>query len=375
MDLNMNIVQTDMKKKIILVTISIFFTLSVLAVVPSGERDTTVNDGPYYFLSNDTLRVIWIESSILREGYLLPGKKNEIMLPADLSYSHAELTKLIRMKPDFQQRYNRIDSIAAISDVHGNYDTYLDQLQSNGIIDKDLNWKFGRGHLVFLGDALDRGDKVTEILWHLIKLEKQAVKSGGMVHFILGNHELMVLAGDLSYIHDKYRTVETIAGMSYADLYSENSVLGKWLRAKPVMITINNILFVHGGVSPELVQKGMKVKQVNQIFSERIVGKDLDPSVEDKELFLLSGNDSPVWYRGYFADSTLNITSLDSILNFYGTEHIIVGHTPQKNMRLHFDRRVIGIDTGIGYGQTGNILIVKNGRFYKGSIKGVRTEL
>jgi hypothetical protein len=202
-----------MKKKLLFLTVSIFFTLSLSAACPSGERDSTVNDGPYYFFSNDTFRVMWIESSMLREAYVLPRNKNEILTPAGQSYSYAGLTKLSGMKPNFRQRYNRVDSIAAISDVHGNYDTYLNHLLSNGIINKDLDWKFGRGHLVFLGDALDRGDKVTEILWHLIKLAKQAAKAGGRVHFLLGNHELMVLDGDLRYIHEKYRTVETIAGM------------------------------------------------------------------------------------------------------------------------------------------------------------------
>jgi len=374
-DLDMHIVQPDMKTRLIILTFSLLLTLSVSAVCPSGERDSIINDGPYYFLSNDTIRVIWIESSMLRKGYLLPGNTNEIMLPADLSYDYKELTRVYRMKPNYRQSYKHIDSIAVISDVHGHYDTYLNQLLSNGIIDKDLNWKFGKGHLVFLGDAFDRGDKVTEILWHLFKLEKQAVKDGGMVHFILGNHELMVLAGDLRYIHEKYRKVEAIAGANYSDLYSENSVLGKWLRAKPVMITINNILFVHAGASPELVQKAMKIKQINQIFSERIVGKDIDPYLEDEELDLLSGNDGPVWYRGYFADSALSITSLDSILGFYGKEHIVVGHTTQKNIIILFGNKVIGIDTGMGYGQPGKMLINKNGRFYKGSISGVRTEL
>ncbi len=119
----------------------------------------------------------------------------------------------------------------------------------------------------------------------------------------------------------------------------------------------------------------MKIKQINQIFSERIVGKDIDPYLEDEELDLLSGNDGPVWYRGYFADSALSITSLDSILGFYGKEHIVVGHTTQKNIIILFGNKVIGIDTGMGYGQPGNMLINKNGRFYKGSISGVRTEL
>ncbi|MCK7530014.1 MAG: hypothetical protein MZV63_02625 [Marinilabiliales bacterium] len=81
---------------------------------------------------------------------------------------------------------------------------------ANGIIDRNLNWKFGRGHLVYLGDAHDRGDMVTEILWHLFSLERQAAKAGGMVHFVLGNHELMVLDGDLRFINPKYRKVEAI---------------------------------------------------------------------------------------------------------------------------------------------------------------------
>lgn len=364
-----------MKTRLIVLTFSLFLTLGVSAVCPSGERDTTINDGPYFFFSNDTLRSMWIDNGMLRKGYLLPGKTTEPLLQADLSYDYRELTRVFALKPNHSQSYKHIDSIAVISDVHGHYDTYLNQLSANGIIDKDLNWKFGKGHLVFLGDAFDRGDKVTEILWHLFKLEKQAVKNGGRVHLILGNHELMVLAGDLRYIHEKYKRVETLAGIDYSDLYSENSVLGKWLRSKPVMITINNILFVHAGASPELVRKGLEIKQVNQIFSERIVGKDIDLYLEDEELDLLSGNDGPVWYRGYFADTALTVASLDSILNFYGKEHIVVGHTTHKNIMLLFGDKVIGIDTGIMYGQPGNMLINKNGRFYKGSISGVRSPL
>lgn len=371
----MSVVQEYIKKIFLLQSITIFLTLGLSAAGPEEGRDSTINDGPYIILSDDTLRVIWIENSMLRKGYLLPGNTSGKLLPADLPHNYKELTKVYGLKPNYRQSYKRIDSIAVISDVHGHYDTYLNQLVSNGIIDEGLNWKFGKGHLVFLGDAFDRGDQVTEILWHLFKLEKQAASVGGMVHFILGNHELMVLSGDLRYIHEKYNKVEAITGSTHSELYSENSVLGKWLRSKPVMITINNILFVHAGVSPELVIKGLKIKQVNQFFSERIIGKNIDTYLEDEELDLLSGNDGPVWYRGYFADSTLNIASLDSILGFYGKEHIVVGHTTHKNIMILFGNRVFGVDAGIMYGQPGNMLINKNGRFYKGSISGVRTEL
>ena len=49
---------------------------------------------------------------------------------------------------------------------------------------------------------------VTEVLWHLFGLEKQAAKAGGMVHVLLGNHEIMVLRNNLIEINEKYRKVE-----------------------------------------------------------------------------------------------------------------------------------------------------------------------
>ncbi|MDF1559754.1 MAG: metallophosphoesterase [Bacteroidales bacterium] len=312
---------------------------------------------------------------MLRESYFLPDRASEIVLPAGQSTSYRELKKTFKTNPKYRQSYKRIDSIAIISDVHGYYDNYLKQLLSNGIIDKDLNWKFGKGHFVFLGDGFDRGDEVTEILWHLFKLEKQAARAGGAVHLLLGNHEQMVLYGDLRYIHEKYRKVEAITGTGYSNLYSGASLLGMWLRLKPVMITINDILFVHAGVSPQLIQKGLKIKYVNQLFAERITGREVDFPTGNEELDLLSGNGGPLWYRGYFNDTTLTVNQVDSILDFYDVHRIIVGHTPHKDITILFDNKVTGIDAGMGYGQPGYMIIYKEGRFYKGSLPGVRTGL
>jgi len=364
-----------MKIQLLFWSISIFLGLNLSAVPTSEERDSVINDGPYFFLTGDTLKAIWIGDSMIRESYFLPDRSSKIKLPSGQSTSYTELTKTYRTKPKYRQSYKRIDSIAVISDVHGYYDNYLKQLQANGIIDKELNWKFGRGHFVFLGDAFDRGDQVTKILWHLFKLEKQAARAGGAVHLILGNHEQMVLSGDLRYIHEMYRKVEAITGTSYSDLYSEASVLGRWLRTKPVMITINDILFVHAGVSPLLMQKGLKIKHVNQLFAERITGKEVDFPTGDEKLDLLSGNNGPLWYRGYFNDTTLTVAHVDSILDFYDVERIIVGHTTHKNFTLLFDNKVTGIDAGMSFGQPGYMLIYKDGRFYRGAVTGVRTEL
>ncbi len=108
-----------------------------------------------------------------------------------------------------------MDSIGVITDIHGEYNIYIDLLKAAGIIDRNLNWKFGKGHLVVLGDIFDRGSMVNEVLWHLFGLEKQAEKAGGMVHVLLGNHEFLVLRKDLSFINEKYKEDEAISGIRY----------------------------------------------------------------------------------------------------------------------------------------------------------------
>jgi hypothetical protein len=51
------------------------------------------------------------------------------------------------------------------------------------------HWQFGQGHLVILGDSVDRGRDVFAVLWRLYGLAGQASATGGAVHVVLGNHE------------------------------------------------------------------------------------------------------------------------------------------------------------------------------------------
>ena len=39
----------------------------------------------------------------------------------------------------------------------------------------------------------------------------------------------------------------------------------------------------------------------------------------------------PTWYRGYFKDE-LKESDIDSILNYFKVEHIVVGHTSQEQV-------------------------------------------
>ncbi|NTW23740.1 MAG: metallophosphoesterase [Lentimicrobium sp.] len=351
------------------------YNLNSSAVYQNEGHYDPINDGPYVFYVNDSLRVKMIENNVLSEYYITAENYPEIKTAVHLSCEYNDLLSVYSQKIDYSQDYPEVDSIIAISDVHGQYRKYTDILKANGIIDNDLNWNFGKGHLVFLGDAFDRGDMVTELLWHLFTLEKQAEKAGGMVHILPGNHDDMALNGDQRYMNEKYRKVEALTQTRYSDLYSGNSVLGKWLRNKPVMITINEMTFVHGGISIDMVRMKIPVKQANKLFSGKIIGKELAADNKNKQVELLAGDNGPLWYRGYFEDSTFCESRLDSILNFYQSKQIIVGHTTFKKIKGLYKNRIVGIDAGLGYNQPGEVLIYKEGNFYSGSITGQRTIL
>jgi predicted MPP superfamily phosphohydrolase len=90
--------------------------------------------------------------------------------------------------------------VVAISDVHGAYDGMLRTLRSASVIDDANAWIAGDTHLVITGDMLDRGADSRKVMDLFIALEPQALDNGGQVHVLLGNHEVMNLAGDLRYV-------------------------------------------------------------------------------------------------------------------------------------------------------------------------------
>lgn len=362
-----------MKRHFLFVAISFFLITDVFAFHSKEIMTDSINDGPYIFKQDNQIEAKWIENGMLKTDFVNRKSFSRLKEKFNLLMNYRQIKKSFGSKPEYSQRYSGVDSISAISDIHGEYTGYIDLLRGSGIIDDNLNWKFGKGHLVVIGDIFDRGDKVTEVMWHLFGLEKQALKAGGRVHVLLGNHEIMVLSEDLRYMNQKYANVEEITNAGYEDLYSEKSVLGRWLRHWPAMISINDIIFVHGGISNEVVHHNLKIEQINWFFSRMLLREKMNPEIE--KLMFLNEAGGPVWYRGYFTTAPFPETQLDSILNFYEKKHIVVGHTPSHDIKSLFNNKILGIDAGLGYDLPGALLIYKNGTFYKSSKEGNRSEL
>jgi hypothetical protein len=351
-----------------------FISVFLLSFLPNHKKMDRIEDGPYIFRKDKTVAK-WVENGYFKQKNIDQDNFEELKSKFNLNFDYKDLVKTYSAGPDHRHQVRRADSICAITDIHGEYDKYLALLISQGIIDEKLHWKFGKGHLVVLGDYFDRGDKVTETLWHLFGLEKQAEKMGGKVHVMLGNHELMVFDEDVRYINNKYRAVEKITGISYPGLFSDATVLGKWLRRKPVIVSVGDIIFVHAGLSTKIINKKLPIEEINKLFFQMLVAREVESERDMNNLTLLTEEYGPIWYRGFFEDADFTESSIDSVLSFYKKKHVIVGHTTAEEFQHLFNGKIIGIDAGIGSKNDGAVLIIKNDEFYQGTLSGERIRL
>ncbi len=247
--------------------------------------------------------------------------------------------------------FDDVERILTVSDIHGEYDALVDLLKNAGVIDKRLHWSWDEGHLVVLGDVFDRGARVTECLWLIHRLEREARSSGGRVHFTLGNHEKMALRGDLRYVNMKYMLgIADRTDIPYDDLFGPHTELGRWLRTKHTALRLNDILFVHGGFSPEVVERGLTLDSINEAVRKSLDYRSYELLFSDLEWFLLSSA-GPLWYRGYHQArsgySRASEAQLDTILGFYDAEAIVVGHHEVGQVTSWYQGRVYGVDVPV----------------------------
>jgi len=311
---------------------------------------------------------------------------------------------------DIQCVWTDVEKIVAVGDLHGDYKSFIKILKGTGLIDKELHWTGGKTHLVQIGDILDRGPDAKKIFDLLMRLEKEAEEAGGKAHMLIGNHEEMNIADVafdregyvttrqfISFLPDKYREKqekkfrkkiennppkETESDSSLdsnllpywekiideakdndkhparrAYIKNFNKIYGKWILEHNVVIKINDIIFVHGGISKKF--SNWKLKHINNL--SRIELEDLRwavinsrptkiPPYKRKIVFIPDG---AYWYRELA--QRMNEESfqedVDQILTNLKAQYMVIAHTPKivktkDDMRLYKGKIWI-IDTGI----------------------------
>src|SRR5260370_15133907 len=199
------------------------------------------------------------------------------------------------------------ERLVAVGDVHGDFDDFCLMLKRTGLLDDQNHWIGGSTTLAQTGDLVDRGPQSREALDLLIRIEKEASKTGGQVVPLLGNHEVMNVLGDLRYVtpqnyaafadsesakrrknaYEQYAAwyanhaklfaaikqpalpateqgwmAEHPAGfLEHREAFSPNGNYGKWLRQHAAIVKIGGVIFLHGGISPNLIS--LQLEQIN----------------------------------------------------------------------------------------------------------------
>ncbi|WP_271765611.1 metallophosphoesterase [Aquimarina algiphila] len=309
----------------------------------AGDNPTFDNDfieGPIVtYKKDDTIVVDWYQENSTHQKTYNSTLKNFTITSKNHSFNFS----LPEIKKPITEVTTIPEKITFISDIHGDYG-YMDTLLKNlKAIDSLGNWSFGKNHLIIAGDMVDRGIEVSTVLWKIVQLSEQAELAGGMVHYLLGNHEQYLLRGNFSRVHPaSLFAIQQM--MTFKEAFSNKTYLGQWLRTRPVLLKIGSILIAHGGISPETAAKKYTIKQINQAtwkyWNHEAVNEDL------KEIIF--GETGVTQYRGYIRkNDKVKKTSkkeVDQILHTFNASHIVVGHTDVPTIQPLYQGSVYDIN-------------------------------
>ncbi|MCJ7588731.1 MAG: metallophosphoesterase, partial [Candidatus Aminicenantes bacterium] len=315
-----------------------------------------------------------------------------------------------------------VERIVAVGDLHGDYENLVDILKGTGLVDEGLHWAGGRSHLVQTGDIMDRGPDARKILDLLMKLELEAALAGGKVHVLIGNHEMLniigiafeypgyvTLAQFLWFLPEDFResrekevlkgaaadgsdakptspeaafllknywakTMKTDkdAQAAYIGAFLED--YGPWFLKKNCIEKINDVVFVHGGVSSKY--STWDLGRINSVLREELAFLSTPvKSPHVMRLFhpqIIYDRLGPLWYRDLAQrDEKEFARDVDQIFANLKARFMVIAHSPQigspvaMEFMSRFQKRIWIIDTGITHAFGGRLsaLVIDNGQF------------
>jgi hypothetical protein len=288
------------------------------------------------------------------------------------------------MNEDIIYEYEKNSRIVVIGDIHGDIRRFKDILIDAKVINKDIVWIADPPNtiVVQMGDQVDSINRDptledwevlpdVEMIYFTNLLNKMALSKGGRVISLIGNHELMNIIGNYSYVS---RNSLNNNNNNRSDLFKPGGSLSAILSQRPIIVKIGGFLFCHAGLTQDhlniLKKYDKDVSYINTIWKNFIKTNAI--LLEDKEIFenIILGNDGILWTRD-LNDAEGVMKMLDSIDCLY----MFVGHTVVEHVKL-INHRIWYTDTGISrsFGNTAfqyidivdNNLSIKNVSYTRG---------
>lgn len=249
--------------------------------------------------------------------------------------------------------FSKKDRILVLGDLHADWRKTQLLFRKFKLIDLNNKWIAQPKDtiIVQVGDQLDGKSRSAnhdaygefKILDFLEEIHDQAVLYGGGIYSILGNHELMNIMGQYSYVSDK-------------DMELSNGIEGREKLFRPggkmacklacnrnTILKIGNFIFAHAGIHSKHVDNNNFIEETNNAMFNFISGKSpLSKKYHDRIL----NKDGILWTRD-LGNSKPNCQEISSTLNKLNVGHIIIGHTPQNQINSKCDNKVWRVDVGI----------------------------
>ncbi|XVF84283.1 hypothetical protein PTKIN_Ptkin17bG0024500 [Pterospermum kingtungense] len=288
-----------------------------------------------------------------------------------------------------QTHYPAPDRLIAIGDLHGDLEKSKQAFRLAGLIDGSDRWCGGSTTVVQIGDVVDRGGDELKILYFLEKLKREAVKSGGQLITLNGNHEIMNVEGDFRYVTKKGLDEFDVWGFWYgvgnkmkslchglekpkdpfqgiplsfggvpekfchsirtriAALRPDGPISRRFLATNLTVLVVGDSVFVHGGLLKKHVDYGLE--RINEEVRDWINGLNGRRSPD-----YCRGRNAVVWLRKFSDELAKNCdcSLLEHVLaTIPGAKRMIMGHTIQEiGINGACDNRAIRIDVGMSKG-------------------------
>lgn len=287
-----------------------------------------------------------------------------------------------------------IKRLIAIGDIHGDLDLAIKYLEIPNLIKRVTHETLDTVKVIYKNDetryyewigkdviAIQVGDQVDRcrpfhyecympeatkndessditIMFFYSDLHNKAIKHNSALYSLLGNHEILNVLGNMSYVSyeglkefsvnddmTKGR-VEAFKINSKNKIYKNELTLAQFMGcSRLTSLIVNDYLFVHAGVMEKLLEKFKDsnnkydnvIPSINNIIKNWLLNKaDNDKT---KLLSLLNGQEtSPFWPRLYgILKPNLDIsendclTKVKPVLEKLMLKGMIVGHTPQNS--------------------------------------------
>jgi len=151
----------------------------------------------------------------------------------------------------FELNDKNINRIIIIGDIHGDIKRFKEILINSQIINENFEWIANPPNTIIiqLGDQIDSLNRNTNENWEVLNdyemiyftehLNNIAKSSGGQCISLIGNHELMNIMGDFSYVSDNSKTELR------TKIFKPMGSLALILAKRPLVVKINDLLFCH----------------------------------------------------------------------------------------------------------------------------------